>query len=180
MCGWWWLHIAVSIRMRLTRRAINRTYIFMKTLPIIENAARAVLSAAVLLAVCGCEPQKSARGFRLPDGNVDRGREAFVSLQCNSCHTVVGENFPAPERFNIRLGGETARIRTYGDLVTSIINPSHVITARYVEELREAKESPMTNFNETMTVAQMIDLVAFLQSRYELIVPEQRMPYYPW
>jgi sulfur-oxidizing protein SoxX len=180
MRGWWWLHIAVSIRMRLTRRAINRTSIIMKFFPILQNFARGVLALAVLLVAGGCEPQKSARGFRLPDGNIERGREAFVSLKCNSCHSVVGENFPAPEHFNIRLGGETARLRTYGDLVTSIINPSHVITARYLEELRQAKESPMTNFNETMTVAQMIDLVAFLQSHYELIVPEQRMPYYPW
>jgi hypothetical protein len=38
----------------------------------------------------------------------------------------------------------------------------------------------MTNFNNTMTVAQMIDLVAFLQSRYKLIYPDQRLPYSPW
>ena len=166
--------------MRLTRRAINRTSIIMKIFPILQNFARVVTAMVVLLAAGGCEPQKSAQGFRLPDGDIDRGREAFVSLKCNSCHSVTGETFPAAERFHIRLGGETARLRTYGDLVTSIINPSHVISARYLEELRQAKESPMTNFNETMTVAQMIDLVAFLQSRYELIVPEQRMPYSPW
>lgn len=116
----------------------------------------------------------------MPDGDIDRGREAFAALRCNSCHSVDGVDFPAPERFHIRLGGESARIHSHGELVSSIINPSHVISARYLEELRKAKESPMTNFNETMTVAQMIDLVAFLQSRYELIVPGQRMPYYPW
>ena len=153
----------------------------MKLSSILKNTARGLMVAAVLVFVAtGCEPQKSASGFRLPDGNIEKGREAFVSLQCNSCHTVAGENFPAPGRFQIPLGGETTRIRTYGELVTSLINPSHVISARYREELREARESPMTDFNETMTVAQMIDLVAFLQSRYDLIVPEQRVPYYPW
>ena len=30
----------------------------------------------------------------------------------------------------------------------------------------------MSNFNDTMTVRQLIDLVAFLQSRYELVAPE--------
>ena len=152
----------------------------MKILPIPRNAPALALALALLFAAAGCDPRKSAVGFRLPDGDVGRGREAFAALQCHSCHSVAGETFPAPERFNIRLGGESARIHSYGELVTSIVNPSHVITARYLEELRRAKESPMTNFNATMTVEQMIDLVAFLQSRYELIVPEQRMPYYPW
>lgn len=152
----------------------------MKIFANLQNIGRIVLVAAFFGTLVACEPQKSARGFRLPDGNIHKGREAFVSMQCTACHTVAGENFPVPERFNILLGGETARIRTYGELVTSVINPSHIISARYLEELRQAKESPMTDFNETMTVSQMIDLVEFLQSRYELIVPEQRMPYYPW
>lgn len=152
----------------------------MKTFHILKKIAGSALAAAILLSAVGCDPQKSSRGFRLPDGNIERGKEAFVSLRCNACHTVADMNFPPPTKFNIPLGGETARIRSYGELVTSIINPSHVITARYREELRQAKESPMTNFNDTMTVAQMIDLVAFLQSRYKLILPDQRMPYYPW
>ena len=153
----------------------------MKIFAILQTAPRRMLALAACLLLCiGCEPQKSARGFRLPDGNIDKGREAFLALKCNACHTVAGENFPAPGQFHIPLGGETARIRTYGELVTSVINPSHGISARYREELRKAKESPMIDFNETMTVAQLIDLVAYLQSRYELIVPEQQAPYYPW
>lgn len=150
----------------------------MKTSPVLK-IFRPVMAASVLLIV-GCDLEKSPRGFRLPDGNIDKGKAAFNSLKCYSCHSISGENFPAPTSFNIPLGGETARIRTYGELVTSIINPSHVISGRYREELRKATESPMTNFNETMTVAQMIDLVAFLQSRYKLIYPDQRPPYYPW
>lgn len=153
----------------------------MKFFPIPDIAPRRMTAVlAFLVLATGCEPQKSSRGFRLPDGNIDKGREAFVALKCNACHTVAGEEFPEPQLFNIPLGGETVRIRSYGELVTSVINPSHVISARYREELGRAKESPMIDFNKTMTVAQMIDLVAFLQSRYELVVPEQRMPYYPW
>ncbi len=139
-----------------------------------------VLAAAGVWWSVGCDLERSPRGFRLPDGNIDKGKEAFVSLQCNACHSVSGETFRASTSFNIPLGGESPRIRTYGELLTSIINPSHIISARYREELREAKESPMTNFNGTMTVAQMIDLVAFLQSRYKLIYPDKRAPYYPW
>ena len=152
----------------------------MKTFPVLKKMGRPALVATLVLLASGCEPQKSARGFRLPDGNIEKGKEAFLSLQCNSCHSVAGMNFPEPTMFRVPLGGETARVRSYGELVTAIINPSHVISARYREELRQAKESPMTNFNNTMTVAQMIDLVAFLQSRYKLIYPDERMPYYPW
>ncbi len=152
----------------------------MKPFPDLKKTGRLVLAAIFAIACTGCDLERSPRGFRLPDGNIEKGKEAFVSLQCTSCHTVSGENFTAPASFNIPLGGETPRIRTYGELVTSIINPSHIISARYREELREVKESPMTNFNDTMTVAQMIDLVAFLQSHYRLIYPDQRPPYYPW
>jgi hypothetical protein len=30
----------------------------------------------------------------------------------------------------------------------------------------------MADFNDKMTIRQLIDLVAFLQSRYELVLPE--------
>ncbi len=33
----------------------------------------------------------------------------------------------------------------------------------------------MLNFNDEMTVNQMIDLVAFLQSRYEILLPQEEM-----
>ena len=36
--------------------------------------------------------------------------------------------------------------------------------------------SRMTNFNETMTVEQLIDLTAFLQSKYELELDELYAP----
>jgi len=127
-----------------------------------------------LLAGCNQSP-KSSRGFRLPDGDVKKGKQAFLALKCNQCHKVEGVELPAPGSFNLTLGGETQRVRTYGELVTSIINPSHVISDQYQKELADAKESPMPRFNHEMTVEQMIDLVAFLQSRYKLVEP----PYEP-
>ena len=69
---------------------------------------------------------------------------------------------------NIVLGGKVTFIRTYGELVTSVINPSHGLAPGFKkEQLKGAKLSPMPEFNDVMTVGQMIDLVAFLQSRYE-------------
>lgn len=124
------------------------------------------------LLAAGCEPgPKSPRGFRLPDGNAEKGQAAFVKLQCNTCHTVTGVELPPPQAKSpvaVTLGGEVTRVRTYGDLVTSIINPSHVISANYRVELKAAN-SPMPQFNRDMTVEQMIDLVAFLQPRFKKI-----------
>jgi hypothetical protein len=54
----------------------------------------AVLAGAAL----GCDAgARSATGFRLPDGDPQAGRAAFVELRCHSCHTVAGETvLPAP------------------------------------------------------------------------------------
>ena len=71
------------------------------------------------------------------------------------------------------LGGEVRQVKTYGALVTSIINPSHSLAPGYPKELiTKDNQSAMANFNDTMTVRQLIDLVAFLQSRYEFVPPE--------
>lgn len=133
--------------------------------------------AAALLTGCDSGP-KSGRGLRLPDGDIEKGKQAFLALKCYTCHKVDGVELPPPAAFNLTLGGETTQIQTYGQLVTSVINPSHVITDKYRKELVEAKESPMPKFNHEMTVEQMIDLVAFLQSRYKLLEPTYQ-PVYP-
>lgn len=136
------------------------------------------LLAAVGLTACN-EGVKSGKGFRLPDGDAEKGKAAFVSLQCHTCHPVVGVELPAPPSkapIQFFLGGEVTRLRTYGDLVTSIINPSHGLSPGFdKKQLEGAKLSPMPEFNSVMTVAQMIDLVAFLNPRYKKLDPA---PYY--
>lgn len=128
--------------------------------------------------VSGCVPgPKSSEGFRLPDGDAKKGEQAFLDLQCNRCHTVDGVELPPPRVFKLTLGGETARVKTYGELVTSIINPSHVLSEQYKQQLADAKESPMPDLTEEISVHQMIDLVAFLQSHYRLIEPPPSRTY---
>jgi mono/diheme cytochrome c family protein len=138
----------------------------------------------ILLTVltAACRNPKSSAGFRLPDGDAERGKAVFLELKCHTCHTVQGTDIPLPgkEYAYVRvvvLGGEVQRVKTYGELVTSIINPSHSLAPGYPKELiTKDNQSAMTNFNDTMTVRQLIDLVAFLQSRYKLVPPE--MPAY--
>lgn len=136
----------------------------------------AVVLLMLLTGACG--GAKSGAGLRLPDGDVQRGKAAFLELKCNTCHTVSGTEIAAPgkEYAYVRvvvLGGEVRQVKTYGALVTSIINPSHSLAPGYPKELiTKDSQSAMANFNDTMTVRQLIDLVAFLQSRYEFVPPE--------
>lgn len=132
----------------------------------------------LMLFTAACVSAKSAAGFRLPDGDVERGKAAFVELKCHTCHTVKGTEIPVPSKDYayvrvVVLGGEVRQVKTYGELVTSIINPSHVLAPGYPAELvTRDNRSAMADFNDRMTIRQLIDLVAFLQSRYELVPPE--------
>ena len=131
-----------------------------------------LLAAGVLLlSACG-DPTKSGRGFTLPEGNVEKGQQAFVALQCNSCHKIKGrKDIPHPKdaEITVKLGGTVRVIQNYGQLVTSIINPSHRLARGYpMSMIAQDGESKMINYNSVMTVEQLTDLVAFLQAQYEL------------
>lgn len=144
-----------------------------------------LVTACMLMLATGCSGTKSARGFSLPDGDSTRGQATFVELHCHTCHTVssveLPELDPKPER-PIALGGQVARLKTYGELVTSIINPSHRIAKGYPMEAVETEgQSKMTNYNDILTVSQLIDLVAFLEAHYELepYDPTEYPPIFP-
>ena len=72
------------------------------------------------------------------------------------------------------------QVKTYGQLVTSIINPSHKLATGYAKEVvSEGGESNMYIYNQHMTVQELIDIVMFLQPYYDVVVPEFRYPIYP-
>jgi len=133
-----------------------------------------------LLASCDIGPN-SGRGFSLPEGNVDKGRTTFVELECNACHSVGDiervAGLEGPD-INVKLGGRVTAVKTYGDLVTSVINPSHKTSRRYAKQniATEGGELKMVVYNEIMTVQQLVDLVTYLESNYEL-VPATRTEY---
>jgi len=133
-----------------------------------------LLFFAMFMVACDAGP-KSSMGFRLPDGDIEKGKAAFVELKCHLCHTVAGGELPPPEvvpPVMVNLGGQVRNVKTYGDLVTSIINPSHRLAKGYQKELITIDgKSRMTDYTEVMTVRQMINLVAFLQSQYEIVLP---------
>ena len=128
-----------------------------------------------ILASCNFGPN-SGRGFSLPQGSVDKGRTTFVELECNTCHSVgdiehvTGREGPD---IHVMLGGQVTAQKTYGDLMTSVINPAYRTSRRHVNRnnASEGDELRMVAFNETMTVQQLVDLVTYLESNYEVVPP---------
>ena len=67
------------------------------------------------------------------------------------------------------LGGSVNYQPTDGRFVTSIINPDHKLAPGYpTENVQEDGVSRMADYRDVMTVRQLVDLVAFLHSRYEM------------
>ena len=146
----------------------------------------AMLAAiGTVFALQGCEADRmSERGFSLPEGNQANGREAFVYMHCHECHSVVGEQFPPVPNADppfVELGGDVTRVKTYGQLVTAIINPSHKLAPGYALETvsNDGETSKMPVYNGYMTVQELIDIVAFLQPHYNVHVPAFDYRVYP-
>jgi mono/diheme cytochrome c family protein len=123
------------------------------------------LGIVLLLVTPGCVEQ-SAVGFRLPAGDVGRGQVAFVELGCASCHTVAELDLPRPVA-DPPVGVDLAvvlRKRTDGELVTSIIHPSHKLATSWTGGTTEVSgASRMGDYGDAMSVRQLTDLVAFLK-----------------
>lgn len=139
------------------------------------NSVVTVLGVAALVAGCASSP---IFGFPVDEGDIAAGRQAFIDHRCHQCHSIVDERLPplaGAGRPMLALGGPTTIVRDYSDLTTSIINPNHAISERYTEQqlrnLQLPLDSPMPTPNlDTMTVRQLIDIVAFLDSRYQVLV----------
>jgi hypothetical protein len=123
----------------------------------------------------GCAGTHSASGFRLPEsGDFERGKQAFLTLKCFQCHSVDGVDLPAPRGdvpTVVKLGGTVTELRTDGYLVTSMIHPSHRLARYPTEQVSVEGMSRMPDYADSMTVRNMIDLVAFLQARYRYVPP---------
>ena len=141
-----------------------------------------VVVIALSLGACDEDKMMSERGFRLPDGDANAGRDTLIYMQCNQCHTVKGEDLPpipGSEPY-VELGGTVTHVRTYGELVTSIVNPSHKLADGYAKELvSEDGVSNMYVYNDYMTVQELTDLVRFLQPHYDVEPPRYQYRIYP-
>jgi mono/diheme cytochrome c family protein len=92
-----------------------------------------------------------------PDGDADAGRKAFVELRCTHCHAVPSiqelaakdENLPGPDL----VGYDASYPRLF--ILRQIVAPGSD---------DPAEDSHMGSFADVMTVQQLTDVVAFVES----------------
>lgn len=146
----------------------------------------ALLATLVIASSCRDQPSRMARGFRIPEGSEEKGRQAFQDMKCHHCHSVAGVDLPKPTaapEVQFELGGEVRRVKSYGELVTAITQPQHGIapthSAKTDRKDNTTPISPMPSFNDSMTVSQLADIVTFLHSCYRKAAPPGSIyPYY--
>jgi mono/diheme cytochrome c family protein len=103
--------------------------------------------------------------FTWPNGDVENGRAAFAKFECHACHEVRGETFPAPGETG-KLGPELSMMGPLHEVdyfVEAIINPSAAIERGKGYQAADGS-SKMPSFNDSMTVQELIDLVAYLRA----------------
>lgn len=144
----------------------------------------AIFCALLLITGCG-EKAAPVEGFVLPKGDVTAGQAVFSDVGCRFCHSIADLELPpfhSPQVLDIVLGGQVFKVQSYGELLTSIVNPEHKKLAKHLKQLPEdgkALESPMPDFNDVMSVRQLIDLTEFLHSRYEKLERYRGYSYMP-
>ena len=137
-----------------------------------------VLFALLIGLVSGCATYPNYdQVFSLPiaEGDVAQGEVHFVEMQCNRCHTIRNYDIPAyagEMPVEVELGGVILFAKSHADLTMSIVNPNYWLSERYLRQLppderKNIKSSPMHGKIPDMKISELIDLVAFLESRYE-------------
>src|SRR5437764_6681516 len=103
--------------------------------------------------------------FALPGGDPAKGRQVFVDLECYKCHAVHGENFPAAGGDAKNVGPELTGMGGQHPaeyFAESILTPNAVILEGPGYMGRDGK-SIMPSYADSLSVAQLVDLVAFLR-----------------
>jgi mono/diheme cytochrome c family protein len=104
--------------------------------------------------------------FHFPEGDPAAGRAVFAKLECYQCHTVQGEAFPQTATSTGNTGPELTGMGGHHPVeyfAESILNPNAVIVTGPGYTDADGM-SVMPDYRDTMTVAEFIDLLAYLQS----------------
>jgi Cytochrome c len=103
--------------------------------------------------------------FTWPTGDRARGREVFAKYECFSCHEVRGEQFPVPRDAG-NVGPELTAMGPAHEaeyFIEAIIHPNAVLERGKGYEAVDGS-SRMPSFNDTLTVQELLDLVAYLKA----------------
>jgi hypothetical protein len=107
--------------------------------------------------------------FAVPPGTASAGEQVFVKMECYSCHTVAGKRFGDPTQNPGGIGPDLtaahARLpREY--LAESVVNFERYIAHGQYKKGYAAADgtSRMGDYNDLLTVRDLLDLVEFLKS----------------
>ncbi|MBI3826022.1 MAG: c-type cytochrome [Candidatus Rokubacteria bacterium] len=104
--------------------------------------------------------------FTLPAGDAARGRALFASLECYRCHEIAGAGFPAPGGDATHTGPALTGMGGHHPpeyFAESIIDPNAVIVDGPGFTGPDGR-SIMPSYADSLSVAQLQDLVAYLTS----------------
>ena len=104
--------------------------------------------------------------FGIPPGDPRAGRDVFVKLECHKCHAVAGETFPGVSKDTAAVGPDLSGMGARHPaeyLAESILDPNAVIVTGPGFTGPDGR-SVMPDYRDTFTVAELIDLVAYLKS----------------
>jgi len=104
--------------------------------------------------------------FTFPAGDPEGGREVFRAMKCYTCHTIKGENFPPPGGDEKTAGPELTGMggrHPVEYLAESILVPDAVLLDGPGFTGPDGR-SIMPTYEDSLSVTQLIDLVAFLKS----------------
>jgi mono/diheme cytochrome c family protein len=120
--------------------------------------------------VSGQDPRHGEHGtpagwrFSWPASDVERGRSVFAKYECFSCHEVRGERFPVP-RDASNVGPELSSMGSAHEVeyfIETIVNPNAVVERGKGYDAPDGS-SKMPSFNDTLSVQELVDLVAYLK-----------------
>lgn len=104
--------------------------------------------------------------FLVPPGDAAKGREVFVTMECFACHEVKGEAFPQSAKRGHEPGPELTGMGSHHPaeyFAESIMNPNRVIVQGPGYTGPDGL-SKMPGYGDTMTIQQLVDVVAYLKS----------------
>lgn len=107
--------------------------------------------------------------FTMPQGDPANGRKVFEKYECYYCHIIRGEDFPfAGVDYGPELS-QMGRLHPLEYFTESIINPSAWASPA---DRRSDGKSKMPEYNDRMTVKELIDLSTYLASLRPSDVPK--------
>lgn len=104
--------------------------------------------------------------FLLPPGDPAEGRKVYIAMECFTCHEIKGEDFPKDTKNPGMVGPELTGVERHHPaeyFAEAILNPNRVIIEGPGYTGPDGL-SKMPDYTESLTLRQLIDLVAYLKS----------------